>query len=155
VVWRVVVRGSVRPLIDDLKGRKAGYARVYEQLRRDPCLSHPGGRPFAYRLSGPLQTKVCGVRLRGDYRLAFTMHPPSAVHEEEDIEGVVEVIYVGKRETRQRGNDVWTRLHLLFDEENPPADHLRPPCCDDGLPVMTAEEIDAYMNRLRREMRRR
>ncbi len=48
----------------------------------------------AYRLSGSLEPKVCGVHLRRGYRLAFTMQPP----EEEGGLARVVVRYVGKRD---------------------------------------------------------
>lgn len=78
-MWDVIVRREVRTLIDALAGKRTGYAAAYEQLRRDPCFSYAtssgGFRPFAYRLSGGLATKVCGVHLERGYRLAFTMRP--------------------------------------------------------------------------------
>ncbi len=61
-MWEVLVRRELRPLIDDLKGKKTGYADAYAQLQRDPCAIYPpgkdgdDGRAFAYRLSGPLRT---------------------------------------------------------------------------------------------------
>lgn len=83
-MWKVIVRREVRPLIDALNGRKTGYPAVYEQLRRDPCAefetSRGGTRPFAYRLSGALGTKVGGVHLKRGYRLAFTMRPADDEH---------------------------------------------------------------------------
>ncbi|MGP8241333.1 MAG: hypothetical protein ACLQQB_06165 [Solirubrobacteraceae bacterium] len=77
-MWEVVVRREVRPPIDALAGKRTGYRNAYEQLQQDPCLvrSTPQGpRPFAYRLSGLLEPKVCGAHLKRNYRLAFSMQP--------------------------------------------------------------------------------
>jgi hypothetical protein len=155
-MWKVVARRAVRPLIDDLKGERAGYAAAYEQLARDPCAIYPGGsdgdaRPFAYRLSGPLERKVCGVHLRNGYRLAFTM----TASDDPQYVGVVEVLYVGTRDTRDRSRDVWDIVHDLFEVQNPRAGHLRPPCCEGQLPDMEESEIQEFMDRLRRFVGRR
>ncbi len=144
-------------MIDDLKGKKSGYADAYEQLMRDPCLIYPApsgeseGRPFAYRLSGPLAKKVCSVRLESRFRLAFSMQPADAG----EIEGYVVILYVGERDTRDRANDVYTELHDIFGVDNPPAGHVRPPCCDDGQPAIDEAELDEFMRRLRRVLRGR
>jgi hypothetical protein len=151
-VWDVVVRRELRPVIDALAGKRAGYGEAYAQLQRDPCVGYPAAkekRPFAYRLSGPLQPKVCGVRLKRGYRLAFTMGPS----DEQKYQGRVEVLYVGERDTRDRSGDVWQIVHDLFGVENPPADHVRPPCCDSGLPVLDEQELTDFMNALRRLLR--
>lgn len=156
-MWDVVVSRVLRPLIDDLKGEGAGYADAYEQLRRDPCLIYPAadhntaGRPFAYRISGPLGDTVCGVHLKRDYRLAFTMRES----QDDAFEGVVEILYVGKRDTRDRSQDIWTIVHEVFGVENPPSDHLRPPCCSEGRPHIDEEELERFMNQLRRYLRGR
>jgi hypothetical protein len=153
-VWDVVVRRELRPLIDALAGKRAGYGDAYAQLQRDPCVEYPtatGNRPFAYRLSGPLQPKVCGVRLKRGYRLAFTMGPS----DEQKYEGRVDVLYVGKRDTRDRSRDVWKIVHDLFGVENPPADHLRPPCCESGLPNLDEQELAGFMDALRKLLRGR
>lgn len=151
--WDVVVRREVEPLINALKGKRAGYGHAVGQLETDPCaeFERPDGdrRPFAYRLSGPLEPKVCGVHLRRGYRLAFTLRPPDG----DDIEGIVEILYVGTRDTRDRSRDTWQIIHDLFDEENPAAGHLRPPCCGDGLPELASGELDEYMRRLRNLLR--
>lgn len=151
--WDVIVRREVRPLIDALKGRSSGYQAAYTQLSSDPCAVFPkndgGNRPFAYRLSGPLGTKVCGVHLNYGYRLAFTMRPAA----DSAYEGVIEILYVGKRDTRDRAKDVWTIVHDLFGEQNPPDGHLRPPCCDEQMPVIEDDELMALMKRLRRLIR--
>ena len=106
-MWDVVVRRELRPVIDALAGKRAGYGDAYAQLQRDPCVEYPaakesqttkGKRPFAYRLSGPLGPKVCGVRLKRGYRLAFTMGPST----EKKYQGCVHVLYVGERDTRDR-----------------------------------------------------
>jgi len=153
-VWEVVVRRAVRPLIDALAGKRTGYRDAYEQLQQDPCLvrSTPQGpRPFAYRLSGPLEPKVCGVHLKRDYRLAFSMQPA----EDEEYEGRVMILYAGKRDTRERSHDIWQIVHDLFDTENPSAGHLRPPCCDEGRPHLDEMELVEFMDRLRRLLRGR
>jgi len=153
-VWEAVVRREVRPLIDALAGKRAGYRDAYEQLRQDPCLvrtTPQGPRPFAYRLSGPLEPKVCGVHLKRGYRLAFTMQPA----QDEQHEGRVVILYVGTRDTRERSRDIWRIVHDLFDTENPAAGHLRPPCCDEGLPRMDEAELTVFLDRLRRLLRGR
>jgi hypothetical protein len=154
VVWEVLVRLEVRPLIDALAGKRAGYADVYAQLQRDPCAEHTtreGKRPFAYRLSGPLEPRVCGVHLRNGYRLAFSMQ--RAV--DKDHEGRVIILYIGKRDTRDRSRDVWRIVHDLFKAESPSADHLRPSCCERGLPALDQGELDEFMLRLRHLLRGR
>lgn len=147
--WDVVVRREVEPLIDALRGKRAGYGEAVRQLETDPCaeFQRPDGdpRPFAYRLSGPLEPKVCGVHLRRGYRLACSLRPP----DNDDIEGTVEILYVGTRDTRDRSKDTWQIVHDLFDEQNPVTDHLRPPCCRDGLPELAPDELEDFMRRLR------
>jgi hypothetical protein len=153
-VWEVVVRREVRPLIDALAGKRAGYADAYAQLQQDPCAertTREGKRPFAYRLSGPLEPKVCGVHLKHGYRLAFSMQPAA----DRDHEGRVLVLYVGTRDTRDRSRDVWRVIHDLFDAENPSSEHLRPPCCEHELPVLDQSELDDFMLRLRHLLRGR
>ena len=149
-MWEVVVRREVRPLIDGLKGKGAGYGQLEQELERDPCrvFPRPDGnpRPLAYRLTGDLHPKVCGAHLKRDYRLAFTMRPP----DREDIEGIVDVLFVGGRDTRKRANDTWTIVHDLFGVDNPPSGHERPPCCDGGYPEMSEDEIRDFMRRLSR-----
>jgi hypothetical protein len=153
VRWDVLVRREVAPLIDALKGKRAGYGDAIRQLELDPCVEFPtddgGTRPFAYRLSGPLAPKVCGLRLKYGYRLAFTMRPP----DRDGIAGVVDILYVGTRDTRDRSTDTWQIVHELFGEENPPADHLRPPCCRNGRPAIDDAELDEFLLRLRRFLR--
>ena len=143
----MVTPRPVRTLVDELVGKQAGSRTVYEQLRRDPCAKQLG----AYRLSGPLAPIVCGVHLKRDFRLAFTIQPP------DDPEGPTRVVilYVGQREPRHTESDVWTVLHDLFGVENPPADPLRPPCCDDGLPEVSQPELDAFLDELQRMTRGR
>jgi hypothetical protein len=149
-VWEVIVRREVRPLIDALKGQRVGYGEAERQLEADPCLTWltPEGdvRAFAYRLSGPLQPKVCGVKLKRGYRLAFTMRPG----DREAHEGIVDILFVGKRDTRHRAHDVWTIVHDLFGVENPAEDHLRPPCCADEHPVIDEAELAQFLTALRR-----
>jgi hypothetical protein len=140
--FEVVTPRPVRPLIDALAGKRAGYRLVYEQLGRDPCASHLG----AYRLSGPLEPIVCGVHLRRGFRLAFTIQPP----ETRDGPTRVVILYVGPREPRHRQGDVWTVLHDLFGVDNPPAGHHQAPCCDGGLPQISQDELDAFLDELRR-----
>lgn len=157
-MWDVVVRRELRPVIDALKGQRAGYGDAYAQLQRDPCVEYPTAkenpatkekRPFAYRLSGPLGPKVCGVRLKRGYRLAFTMGPST----EKKYQGRVHVLYVGERDTRDRRGDVWQIVHDLFGVENPPADHVRPPCCDSGFPVLDEQELADFMAAMRKLVR--
>lgn len=160
-VWDVVVRRELRPVIDGLAGKRTGYGEAYAQLQRDPCVEYPTTakgnpttkekRPFAYRLSGPLGPKVCGVRLKRGYRLAFTMRAST----DKNYQGRVDVLYVGERDTRDRAGDVWQIVHDLFGVENPPADHLRPPCCESGLPNIDEQELNELMDALRKLLRRR
>jgi hypothetical protein len=153
-VWDVVVRREARPLIDALAGKRAGYADAYEQLRRDPCAvraGRDGSRPFAYRLSGPLAPRVCGVHLKNGYRLAFSMQP----HDDDGFEGLVVILYVGARDTRDRSKDIWQIVHELFEADNPSVGHLRPPCCEGGQPQIDEAELDEFMRRLRRLLRGR
>jgi hypothetical protein len=155
-MWKVVARRAVRPLIDELKGKRAGYAAAYEQLTRDPCAVFPGAidgdaRPVAYRLSGPLAGRVCGVHLKNGYRLAFTM----TASDDPRYVGVVEVLYVGTRDTRDRSRDIWDIVHDLFEVDNPTTAHLRPPCCEGQLPDMEESEIQEFMDRMRRFIRGR
>ena len=145
--FEVVTPRAVRKLVDELVGKRAGYRTVHDQLRRDPCAKQLG----AYRLSGPLAPTVCGIHLKRGFRLAFTIQPPD---EPEGPTRVV-ILYVGQREPRHAESDVWTVLHDLFGVENPPADHLRPPCCDDGLPEVSQADLDAFLDELQRMTRRR
>jgi hypothetical protein len=151
-VWDVVVRRELRPVIDALAGKRVGYGDAYTQLQKDPCVEYStakGKRPFAYRLSGPLEPKVCGVRLKRGYRLAFTMRAST----DKKYQGRVDVLYVGERDTRDRTGDVWQIVHDLFGVENPPADHLRPPCCESGLPNIDEQELAEFMDVLRKLLR--
>lgn len=143
--FEVVTPRAVRPLIEALKGRRAGYREVHGKLERDPCADDLG----AYRLSGPLEPKVCGVHLRRGYRLAFTMQAP----ETRDGPVRVVVLYVGKREPRHRETDVWSVLHDLFGVENPPDRHLKPRCCDTDTPDVDEAELDAFLKQLRAFLR--
>lgn len=145
--FEVVTPRAVRKLVDELVGKGAGYRTFHDQLRRDPCAKQLA----AYRLSGPLAPIVCGIHLRRGFRLAFTIQPP------EDPEGPTRVVilYVGQREPRHTESDVWSVLHDLFGVENPPADHLRPPCCDDGFPDVSQAELDAFLDELQRMTRGR
>lgn len=90
------------------------------------------------------------LHLDNKYRLAFTMRP---AHDDQ-YEGIVEVLYAGRREQR-RSQDVWTIVHDLFGEKNPPADHWRRPCCEAGLPSIDDDELEQYLTRLRRFLRGR
>lgn len=154
-MWEVVVRREVRPVIDALQGKKSGYAAAYRQLQRDPCAVYPTEdgevRAFAYRLTGPLATKVCGVHLKRGYRLAFSMRTSDDL----DVDGIIEVLYAGPRDTRGRERDVWTIVHDLFGEQNPPEDHLRPPCCEGNLPAIDEDELAEFTRNLRRLVRGR
>src|SRR6202008_4838934 len=86
-------------------------------------------------VSGALATKVCGTHLKRGYRLAFTLKSSRAARSD----GIVEVLYVGPRDTRDRTRDVWTIVHDLFRETNPTEGHLRPPCCGSSLPTVDEE----------------
>jgi len=142
-------------MVDDLKGKRTGYGAAFTQLGKGFCVEFPmkdgGARPFAYRLSGPLQPRVCGVHLKNDYRLAFTARTPHDA--DPNLNGYVEVLYVGTRDTRDRTEDVWDIVHGLFEVENPKTDHLRPPCCEGSLPSMDEAEVQAYMKRLAKFLR--
>lgn len=149
-MWEVLVRRELGPLLDAIRGKKAGFAEFVKSLEQDPCqeFSSPDGgtRPLAYRLTGELQPKVCGAHLKGPYRVAFSMRPP----DHEDIDGIVDVLYIGERDTRNRARDVWTIVHDLFGVENPPAGHERPSCCEGGRPEISVEELHEFMRRLRK-----
>jgi hypothetical protein len=111
-------------------------------LARDPC----DPRLNAYRLSGPLGTIVCGLHLDRGYRLAFTTQPPLT---KEDRPRVV-LLYVGKREPRNRaGDDLWDVLHDIFGVQNPPSDHDKPPCCDRGHPTIDHEALTSFLKELK------
>lgn len=139
--YEVVTPRAVKPLIEALQGKRAGYRDVYEQLQRDPCAADLG----AYRLSGPLEPKVCGVRLRRGYRLAFTMQPP----ERKGGPARVVVLYIGKREPRHRETDIWSVVHALFGVENPPENHVKPRCCESDVPAIDDAELDEFLRTVR------
>lgn len=148
-MWDVVIRRSLEPVLDSLKGKKAGWGETYRKLQEDPCQVYPtqnGERPFAYRLTGELQPRVCGAPMKNGYRVAFTMRPS----DRPGIEGIVEVLLIGTRNTRDRSLDFWDILHALFNVQNPKTDHLRPPCCDQDRPEMDEQEIGEFMRNLRR-----
>jgi hypothetical protein len=145
--FEVVTPRPVRKLVDELVGKRAGYRTVHDQLGRDPCAEQLG----AYRLSGPLGPIVCGVHLKRDFRLAFTIQPADAP----DGPTRVVILYVGQREPRHTESDVWTVLHDLFGVENPPAGHQQPPCCDDGLPEVSQVDLDGFLDELQRMTRGR
>jgi hypothetical protein len=140
VDYEVITPRAVAPLIAQLRGQRAGFAAAYAELERDPCSESLG----AYRLSGPLEPSVCGVRLRNEWRLAFTMQPA----EREDALPRVVILFVGKREPRHRGSDAWTIVHDLFGVENPPEDHHKPPCCEPALPALADDELDAFLQQV-------
>jgi hypothetical protein len=146
--FNVLVPPAVQAEINQLAGKRAGYADVRRQLGVDPC------DPIlkAYRLSGPLEPVVCGVRLKRGYRLAFTTQAPLVP--EEDDRTVVVVLYVGKREPGHRTDDVWDILHDLFGVKNPPAGHDKPPCCADEFPEIADKDLDDFLRALRRFQRR-
>lgn len=131
--FEVLVLPHVASAIKQLTGRAAGYGSRYRQLEIDPCAPEVG----AYRLSGPLDDIVCGVHLNGNWRLAFTFGP-----DELGTKGlpVVTVLYIGQHNRKSRQQDIWNELHELFGVENPPEDHLKPDCCDDGLPVIALDD---------------
>lgn len=141
----VVIPPVVQKLVERLAGRSAGYAEKRRLLGQDPCSDQLG----AYRLSGPLEPKACGVHLRNGYRLAFTTQPPLS----EDPRQRVVILYVGKREPRHRDTDVWTLLHDLFGVTNPPEDHHKPPCCDGGRPELDEADTRAFLKSLNDALR--
>jgi hypothetical protein len=71
----------------------------------------------------------------------------------DEVAGYVVLLYVGLRRHRRREQDVWTIVHDLFEVDNPPEDHLRPPCCESTLPDIDQDELDDFMARLRRLLR--
>jgi hypothetical protein len=144
--YEVVAPPPVRPLIEALAGKRAGYRGVYEKLERDPCSDDLG----AYRLSGPLEPIVCGVHLKRGYRLAFTMQPP----EKKGGRERVVILYVGKREPHHGETDIWNVLHDLFGVSNPPGSHLKPKCCETDLPEIGDEALDEFLKTARAFTRR-
>lgn len=135
--------------INALAGSGAGYGNARRLLGIDPCSEELG----AYRLSGPLGLIVCGVRLKRDYRLAFTTQPPLALDDDDRVRVVI--LYVGNREPRHRKTDVWTLLHELFGVENPASGHHKPPCCTDRMPEIDQDRLDSFIATLRRAQRGR
>ncbi len=87
---------------------------------------------------------------RGDIGWRFLCKPKTRAHSARVV-----VLYVGKRDTRRRRSDVWEVLHDLFEVENPPDEHDRPPCCEDSIPDISEAELDDFLQRLRRVQRRR
>lgn len=146
--FEIVAPAAVQALIDSLAGKRAGLQRRLELLARDPCASELS----AYRLSGPLEPVVCGVHLDRGYRVAFTMQPPLARGERERVV----LLYVGRREPGHRATgDVWDVLHDLFEVENPPAGHRKPPCCAASRPQIDHDDLTAFLRQLRRFQRKR
>lgn len=139
--YEVITRRAVRPFIEALEGKRAGYRDAYERLERDPCSDDLG----AYRLSGPLEPIVCGVHLKRGYRLAFTMQPP----EKKGGQERVVILYVGKREPRHGETDIWNVLHDLFGASNPPDNHLKPKCCETDLPEISDADLDEFLKAAR------
>jgi hypothetical protein len=144
--WEVYVAPAVERVIDDLRGKRLGLGDALRELARDPCSAELDAR----RLSGPLAPTICGIHLSRGYRLAFSIQPKTKVHAARVV-----VLYVGNRDTRRRVGDIWEVLHDLFDVENPPADHLRPPCCESGLPNIDEQELAEFMTALRKLLRGR
>ncbi|HEY5286044.1 MAG TPA: hypothetical protein VIJ50_02955 [Solirubrobacteraceae bacterium] len=142
----IYVAPAVERVIDDLRGKRLGLGDALRELARDPCSAELDAR----RLSGPLAPIVCGIHLSQGYRLAFSVQPQTKVHTARVV-----VLYVGKRDTRRRVHDIWDVLHDLFGVENPPDEHHRPPCCEDGMPSIGETELDDFMDRLRRLLRGR
>ena len=142
----IYVAPAVERVIDDLRGKRLGLGDALRELARDPCSAQLDAR----RLSGPLAPVVCGIHLSRGYRLAFSVQPKTKVHTARVV-----VLYVGKRDTRRRVRDIWEVLHDLFEVDNPPAEHHRPPCCKDGTPSISETELDDFIDRLRRLLRGR
>jgi hypothetical protein len=146
--WEIVQPPQLDPQLQALAGKRAGLRVRLEMLARDPC--DPTLK--AYRLSGVLQPKVCGVRLDRGYRLAFTTQPPLG---EGDKSRVV-VLYVGKREPGHRTDtDIWETLHDLFGEENPPTGHTKPTCCETELPTIDEGALASFLKAVARMNRGR
>jgi hypothetical protein len=142
----IYVAPAVQRVIDDLRGKRLGLGHTLRELARDPCSAQLDAR----RLSGPLAPVVCGIHLSRGYRLAFTVQPKTRAHDARVV-----VLYVGKRDTRHRSHDIWEVLHDLFEVENPPSEHDRPPCCAEGLPDISDAELSDFMVRLRHLLRGR
>ena len=142
----IYVAPAVERVIDDLRGKRLGLGDALRELARDPCSAELDAR----RLSSPLAPIVCGIHLSRGYRLAFSVQPKTKVHTARVV-----VLYVGKRDTRRRVRDIWEVLHDLFEVDNPPAEHYRPPCCKDGMPSISETELDDFTDRLRRLLRGR
>jgi hypothetical protein len=148
--FNVLIPPAVQTEVSKLAGKRVGYGDVRRQLGADPC----DAALKAYRLSGPLQPVVCGVRLKRGYRLAFTTQSPLAPGD--DNRTLVIVLYVGKREPGHRtDNDIWDLLHDLFGVENPPAGHNKPACCEGALPEITDADLDDFLRALGRLQRGR
>lgn len=146
----MVVPPAVQREVNGLAGKRAGYGMARTLLGIDPC--HPDLK--AYRLSGPLEPVVCGTHLQRGYRLAFTTQPAQTPDEDDRLRVVI--LYVGKREAGHRSAaDVWDVLHDLFNVENPPSGHDKPPCCEEGLPMLPEGDLDSFVTALRRLQRRR
>lgn len=143
--WDIVQPDELDPQLKALAGRRAGLQQRLALLAADPCDSALG----AYRLSGPLAPKVCGLHLDRGYRLAFTMQPALR---STDNPSVV-LLYIGRREPGHRQAappDVWDDLHDIFGVSNPPAGHHKPPCCDDHEPSLDHDELADFLKQLRR-----
>lgn len=141
--WEVVQPHELDPQIAALAGKRAGLQRRLELLARDPC----DPELKAYRLSGPLGTRVCGLHLDRGYRLAFTTQPALT---RDDLPTVV-LLYVGKREPGHRGkDDIWDLLHDIFGVDNPPSAHDKPACCHTEAPTIDHDALDDFLTRLRR-----
>jgi hypothetical protein len=67
----------------------------------------------------------------------------------------VVVLFVGRREPRSRASDAWTILHDLFNVENPPENHSKPPCCQQDIPEIPDEQLTEFLRAVRRLTRHR
>lgn len=81
-----------------LAGKGAGLREAVEKLQRDPC--DAGG----YKLVGPLRDRACGLHMRRDYRLAYTIVPDAV-----DEEGLGSIAYRAARTVSQRSANATSR----------------------------------------------
>ncbi len=154
--YNVMIPHLVQHEVEKLVGQRTGYAEVRRQLELDPCnLGAPPNpdSPKAYRLSGPLKPVVCGTHLRRGYRLAYTVQDDPGVPSGKRVV----ILYVGKKDdpAYRDGNDMWDLVHGLFGTTSPPANHLKPPCCEKDWPSITDEQLDAFLANLREFQNRR
>jgi hypothetical protein len=93
------------------------------------------------------------VRCPPQTRLPARLHYPAA----RDTQRAESRSHSVRRATRaaaptQRCMD---RVHDLFGVESPLEGHHRPPCCDGGLPRISQDELEAFLDELQRMKRGR